>query len=123
MQGTRALVDLVDAEAVRSSQPWQLAAEESRVTMGAALAAVDADMFARRWQREAFVRHAQRLGNDARAGADAAIMRRLWARLQGRELRRTVPDATQAWDVIDGSVRSVILDRRDAAKAQLGKDA
>jgi hypothetical protein len=61
------------------------------------------------------------MGVDAREGAREAVMRRLWARLQGRELRRIPADATDAWDLIDGATRSVILDRRDAAKTRMGR--
>lgn len=126
IRGTQALVALVDDEARRTADPWELAAEESRLVMAAGRAAQGGDGSAgrildARWQREAFVRHAHRMGIDAREGAREAVMRRLWARLQGRELRRTPADATDAWDLIDGATRSVILDRRDAAKARMGR--
>lgn len=125
IEGTRALAALVDEEARRSARPWQLAAEESRVVMAAGLAALAGGsagaILDGRWQREAFVRRALREGVDARSGAREAVLRRLWARLQGRELRRLPVDASEAWDLIDGATRSVILDRRDAAKARMGR--
>jgi len=125
IQGTQALSALVDDEARRTAAPWQLAAEESRLVMAAGRAALAGGaaggVLDARWQREAFVRRAHRMGTDAREGAREAVMRRLWARLQGRELRRLPADATEAWDLIDGATRSVILDRRDAAKARMGR--
>jgi hypothetical protein len=125
IQGTQALAALVEDEARRTAEPWQLAAEESRLVIAAGRAALAGGsaggVLDARWQREAFVRRAHRMGVDAREGAREAVMRRLWARLQGRELRRIPADATDAWDLIDGATRSVILDRRDAAKTRMGR--
>ncbi|MGO3662833.1 hypothetical protein [Microbacterium gubbeenense] len=130
ISGTTGLSELVASEAHRSAQPWQLADEPGRVVMASALAATAgagaaAVRLDERWRREAFVRHALRTpgATDPRAGAREAMIRRLWARLQGRELRQMPVDAAEAWDVIDGATRSVILDRRDAAKAQMGRAA
>ena len=130
ISGTTGLSELVASEARRSAQPWQLADEPGRVVMASALAATAgagaaAVRLDERWRREAFVRHALRTPGaaDPRAGAREAMIRRLWARLQGRELRQVPVDATEAWDLIDGATRSVILDRRDAAKAQMGRAA
>lgn len=128
--GTSGLADLVESEARRSARPWQLAEEPGRTVMASAEAATGGEGRAAarledRWRREAFVRHALRTPGaaDPRRGAREAVLRRLWARLQGRELRRAPVDATEAWDLIDGATRSVILDRRDAAKAQMGRSA
>lgn len=130
ISGTSAIADLVGSEARRSAQPWQLGEEPCRVVMASAAAAVGGEGAAAarlddRWRREAFVRYALRTPGttDPRGGAREAVLRRLWARLQGRELRRMHVDATEAWDLIDGATRSVILDRRDAAKAQMGRAA
>lgn len=130
ISGTTGLSELVASEARRSAQPWQLADEPGRVVMACALVATAGPGAAairldERWRREAFVRHALRTpgATDPRAGAREAMIRRLWARLQGRELRQMPVDAAEAWDVIDGATRSVILDRRDAAKAQMGRAA
>lgn len=128
--GTTGLAELVGDEAHRSAQPWQLGEEPCRVVMASALAATSGPGAASawledRWRREAFVRHALRTPGvtDPRDGAREAMIRRLWARLHGRELRRNPVGAADAWDLIDGATRSVILDRRDAAKAQMGRAA
>lgn len=128
--GTAALAQLADEEARRTGLPWQLGSEAGRVVAAAGLAATDGEGSAAarldaRWQREAFVRHARRTPGEAdpRAGAREAILRRLWARLHGRELRRQPVDAAEAWDLVDGATRSVILDRRDLAKTRLGRAA
>ena len=128
--GTPGLSELGAREARRAAPPGQLAEEPGRVVMACALVATAGPGAAairldERWRREAFVRHALRTpgATDPRAGAREAMIRRLWARLQGRELRQMPVDAAEAWDVIDGATRSVILDRRDAAKAQMGRAA
>jgi hypothetical protein len=96
-----------------------------------------ADRLRARWQREAFVRRALRLaettpgdeaesgavGADAARGARGAVMRRLWVRVHGRELRLEPITADAVWDHLDGALRSVILDRRDRVKAALGRAA
>ncbi|MGO1770182.1 MAG: hypothetical protein ACTHZX_09535 [Microbacterium sp.] len=124
--GTRELRDLVAEEARRSGSPWQLAEERSRIVMAAGRTVGRMDdateasrMLRARWEREGFVRHALRLGRSATDGASGAFLRRLWVRLQGRELRRDVVDVADLWDVLDGAMRSVILDRRDRVKAEL----
>ncbi len=127
---------LVDAEVTRSAAPWQLADEANRVLLAAAeLAGRDlasdspagTDAGARlraRWRREAFVRRALRLPEASPRpsdGAREALLRRLWVRAHGRELRaETVPGET-VWDLLDGALRSVILDRRDRVKADLAR--
>ena len=50
-------------------------------------------------------------------------MRRLWARLHGRELRAEPIVAQEAWQLIDGAMRSVILDRRSRVKTAIARDA
>ncbi|WP_036320760.1 hypothetical protein [Microbacterium indicum] len=127
--GTAGMRGLVGAEARRSAAPWQLADEAGRVVMTAGAeagrmgGATDAERrLAGRWQREAFVRRALRAGDDGPLdGAREAFLRRLWARLQGRELRGAPTDGSEAWDLIDGAMRSTILDRRDRAKAEMGR--
>ncbi|KXP14291.1 hypothetical protein AXK60_20870 [Tsukamurella pseudospumae] len=134
--------DLVDDEIARSAGAWQLAHEESRVLMllGAELArglepvapadpgAAQARLRAR-WEREAYVRRAQRLPAGA-GGVPAAVradiedvhrnyLRRLWARLHGREIRERGPEVADAWDVLDGVLRSVIMDQRHRLRRAL----
>lgn len=124
--GTARLRALAEEEARRSGAPWQLADEEHRVVMAAGRAAGRMDdataasrLLRARWEREGFVRHALRLGRSATDGAAEAFLRRLWVRLQGRELRGEPVAASEAWDVLDGAMRSVILDRRDRVKTEL----
>lgn len=126
--GTAALRDVVAAEARRSARPWQLSHEAGRVVMTAGYAAGGLDgatdaarRLESRWRREAFVRQALRLpdGSGPADGVREAFLRRLWVRLQGRELRGTLPAADGVWDLLDGAMRSVVLDRRDRVKAGL----
>jgi hypothetical protein len=52
-----------------------------------------------------------------------AYLRRLWVRVHGRELRRDAVTAEQVWDVLDGVLRSVILDQRDRLRSVLEREA
>ncbi|MGO4679491.1 hypothetical protein [Microbacterium sp. 2MCAF23] len=145
--------DVVHAEIQRTAGAWQLTEEESRVVLLAATEASAAlgdpagstgsgvtpaaaestphamtDAARRlggRWRREPFVHRALRLGeNPAPArGAREAFVRRLWARLHGRELRGDAILADEVWTLLDGALRSVILDRRGLVKASIGRDA
>ncbi|WP_246024051.1 hypothetical protein [Nocardia yunnanensis] len=86
-----------------------------------------------RWQREAYVLQARRMTVrvDAVAGPLGAVaadlrvpcrpyLRRLWARLHGRDVRETpVYAADELWDLLDGVARSVILDHRMRVKRAL----
>lgn len=134
--------DLVDDEVARSAGPWQLAHEECRVLMllGAELAgglaprppagASAAQLRLReRWEREAYVRRALRLPGET-SGVPAEIradiedvhrnyLRRLWVRLHGREIRDRGAEAVAVWDVLDGVLRSVIMDQRHRLKRAL----
>lgn len=139
---------LVRAEIGRSARPWQLAEEPGRVVLalgraaGPALGDDDAtwtpgDARARlrsRWRREAYVHRVLRLPaaraaavpDDLRAevrDVRAAYLRRLWVRLHGRELRGQGVDAAQCWDLLDGVLRSVILDQRDRLRSALSRAA
>ena len=46
-----------------------------------------------------------------------------WVRVHGRELRRDPVAAGQVWDVLDGVLRSVILDQRDRLRSLLEREA
>jgi len=123
---TGELRDLVERQAERSALPWQIGGEPGRVVLaaGARAAAMDDETDASRrlrarWQREAFVRRAQRLGTGAADGAAAAFVRRLWVRLHGRELRDQPIAAGDVWDLLDGAMRSVVLDYRDRVKTEM----
>ncbi|MET2718702.1 hypothetical protein ABXV03_23515 [Streptomyces harbinensis] len=90
-----------------------------------------------RWRREAYVLRARRLLLRPDAGgappddplhriADElrrpwqGYLRRLWARLHGRDVRRapvTAPE--ELWDLLDGVARSVILDHRARVRQAL----
>lgn len=128
LDGTAGLRDVVTAEARRSAEPWQLADEAHRavLTAGSVAGLLDGSTDAARrlearWRREAFVRRALRLpdGSGPADGAREAFLRRLWVRLQGRELRGAPLAADGVWDLLDGAMRSTILDRRDRVKAGL----
>ncbi|MEV0645610.1 hypothetical protein AB0I28_10130 [Phytomonospora sp. NPDC050363] len=142
------VAELVDAEIERACKPWALDAEDLRVvaTVGARLAvglrplgaddgggdtaghrAVNA-----RWRREAYVLRARRLRLSpeaeteplARVAEDLrrpgpAYLRRLWARLHGRDVRGAGVADGELWDVLDGVARSVILDHRDRVRRAL----
>lgn len=96
-----------------------------------------------RWQREAYVLQARRMTvrpdgapvRDGGAGPLAAIavdlrapwrpyIRRLWARLHGRDVREIpVYETAELWDLLDGVARSVILDHRMRVKRALAVTA
>ncbi|SDG04035.1 hypothetical protein SAMN05216553_10525 [Lentzea fradiae] len=122
---------LVRDEISRCAQPWQLAEERGRLAMAAGRAASSALdpaepvtapaqlRMRRRWQREPYVQRALRMpASDAGVTeVRQAYLRRLWSRLHGRELR--AEDVGQLRDLLDGALRSVILDQRDRVKAAL----
>jgi hypothetical protein len=144
---------LVRQEIHRCAQPWQLAEEASRVVLvlgrdasdgldadgqdsngqgsDGQCAPVAATRLRARWQREAYVRRVQRLssaGVPERSRADVlgvrqAYLRRLWVRLHGRELRTEDITAEQVWDLLDGVLRSVIMDQRDQLRSALAREA
>jgi hypothetical protein len=138
---------LVVGEIHRSAAAWQLADESSRVAMAlgrdasAGLgdlagtpSATDADARLRaRWSRESYVHRALRLPDAEASGipedlrddiraVPPAYLRRLWARLHGRELRGETTAADEVWDLLDGVLRSVILDQRDRLRRSLERD-
>ena len=51
-----------------------------------------------------------------------AYLRRLWARLHGRELRGEATAADGVWDLLDGVLRSVVMDQRDRLRRALERD-
>lgn len=134
---------LVRQEIARSAGPWQLADEVSRVVLvlgreasapladGSAVVAGSAAARLRsRWEREAYVHRVLRLPTAAPPelhadvrGVRAAYLRRLWVRVHGRELREDEVTAEQVWDLLDGVLRSVILDQRDRLRAVLEREA
>lgn len=144
---------LVRQEIRRSAEPWQLAQEFSRVAMllgrdasvglgddvetvgRSATPTTDAQVRLRsRWHREAYVHRVLRMPSinadcvpdDVRAEIRAvrpAYLRRLWVRLHGRELRREELSGPDIWDVLDGVLRSVIMDQRDRLRAVLERQA
>ncbi|GAA5049317.1 hypothetical protein GCM10023318_18090 [Nocardia callitridis] len=140
---------VVRAEIARSAGGWQLAEEASRVLLLAATratvpfagdeaveregadnrrSAASTDAAKRmlaRWLREPFVHRALRLAdaNPETQHVREAVMRRLWVRLHGRELRGEPVTAAEAWGLLDGALRSVILDRRDRVKAAIWRKA
>lgn len=137
--GLPAVPALVRQEISRSAGPWQLGDEVSRVVMllgreasadlAGQRAGAPGSAAARlrsRWAREAYVHRVLRLPSAAppavRAdvlGVREAYLRRLWVRVHGRELRDDVLTADQVWDVLDGVLRSVILDQRDRLRSAL----
>ncbi len=54
-------------------------------------------------------------------GVREALLRRLWVRAHGRELRAESVPGEALWDLLDGALRSVILDRRDRVKSELAR--
>jgi len=128
---------LVRAEIDRTAQPWQLADEASRVVMvlgreaSAGLADEKAGGLLRsRWAREAYVRRVLRMPSavpgDLLAdvhGVRGAYLRRLWVRLHGRELRDEPLAAVELWSLLDGVLRSVIMDQRDRLRSALERAA
>ena len=134
---------LVRREITRSAGPWQLAEEESRLVVvlgrdaSADLAGPPAGgpgsaaaRLRSRWEREAYVHRVLRMPSAAppevRAdvrGVREAYLRRLWVRVHGRELRHDTVTFDQVWDVLDGVLRSVILDQRDRLRSVLEREA
>lgn len=129
---------LVHQEIGRSAGSWQLADEVSRVVMVLGREASSGltgdpragDAQARlrsRWEREAYVHRVLRMPSSALhadvRGVREAYLRRLWVRVHGRELRADPVTADQVWDVLDGVLRSVILDQRDRLRALLEREA
>jgi hypothetical protein len=131
---------LVRGEIARSAGPWQLDDERGRVVMvlgreaSAALMgglAVGAAARLRlRWEREAYVYRVLRMPSavpdSVRAdvhGVREAYLRRLWVRVHGRELRRETVTADGLWDMLDGVLRSVILDQRDRLRSMLERQS
>ena len=134
---------LVVEEIHRSHAPWQLSNEHSRVMMALGWAAVrnlsgdSATPVGRahirlrsRWQREAYVRRVLRLPTPTASGVPDDLhedilhvqrpyMRRLWVRLHGRELRNEGLEPEAVWDLLDGVLRSVIMDQRSRLRENL----
>ncbi|MCD0445708.1 hypothetical protein LO763_19045 [Glycomyces sp. A-F 0318] len=138
---------LVVGEIHRSAAPWQLAEEPSRITMalgreastgidyfgGRVAASAAESRLQARWGRESYVAHVLRLPDPEASGIPENLrddilimplsyMRRLWARLHGRELRREATEADGVWDLLDGVLRSVILDQRDRLRRTLERE-
>lgn len=137
---------MVVGEIHRSAAAWQLAEEPSRVAMALGRSASagldgretppDSDANGRltaRWSREAYVHAVQRRPDPESARVPEelrrdilrireAYLRRLWARLHGRELRGERTAADEVWDLLDGVLRSVIMDQRDRLRRVLERD-
>jgi hypothetical protein len=137
---------LLSEEIVRSAREWQLGDEESRVAMllgteassaleenGPARSTVAHRLLAARWNREAYVRRALRLP-EGFSGVPATVvddirsvrrgyLRRLWVRLHGRELRDQRIEARDTWDLLDGVLRSVVMDQRQRLKTAMIRGA
>ncbi|GAB3595393.1 hypothetical protein [Microbacterium tumbae] len=135
---------LLSEEIARSASPWELADESSRVVV---LLGVEAShaleptellrptnahrLLSARWQREAYVRRALRLPAGANGVPEPiredirtvrqGYLRRLWARLHGRELRGQETSGAELWDTLDGVLRSVIMDQRHRLKLAIGR--
>ncbi|THV21715.1 hypothetical protein [Glycomyces paridis] len=82
----------------------------------------------RRWQRESYVHRVLRLPHNEAAPADLredvrtvrrSYLRRLWARVHGRELRGESTASDEVWDLLDGVLRSVVMDQRDRLRRSL----
>lgn len=134
---------LVRREISRSAGAWQLGDEESRLVLllgrdaSAGLVGrpsgapgTAAARLRSRWEREAYVHRVLRMPSavppEVRAdvhGVREAYLRRLWVRLHGRELRGEAVAAEQVWDLLDGVLRSVILDQRDRLRSALEREA
>lgn len=142
---------LVEEEILRSARPWQLGDEESRVALMLGVEAsralsepIDSDpgdrassttsahrRLAARWRREPYVRRALRLPVDASGVPEAVVadvrdvrrgyLRRLWVRLHGRELRDQALTAGDLGDLLDGVLRSVVMDQRQKLKVAMGR--
>ncbi|MEV3939231.1 hypothetical protein AB0K52_25035 [Glycomyces sp. NPDC049804] len=136
---------MVVGEIHRSAAAWQLADEPSRVAMAlgrdastgiGSPTAPASDANARlkaRYAREAYVHAVQRhpdptsatVPDDLRReiiDVQEPYLRRLWARLHGRELRGETTAADDVWDLLDGVFRSVLLDQRDRLRRLLERD-
>lgn len=137
---------LVEEEITRSARAWELGEEQSRVAMMLGVEAsrsLDANdpaqataahrQLSTRWRREAYVRQALRLPAEFN-GVPASVvddvrdvrggyLRRLWVRLHGRELRDQTIDAVDLWDLLDGVLRSVVMDQRQRLKLAMGRGA
>ncbi|MEU6250400.1 hypothetical protein [Glycomyces sp. NPDC047010] len=132
---------LVTGEIQRSAAPWQLAEEPSRVAMALgrdASAGLGADYqpeaasdanarLLNRWRRESYVHRVLRLPDPSAMGVEVrgtrrAYLRRLWVRLHGRELRGEATAADEVWDLLDGALRSVVMDQRDRLKRSLERE-
>ncbi|NUS63454.1 MAG: hypothetical protein HOQ46_07365 [Saccharothrix sp.] len=142
-EGLADVPTLVRREIARSAGPWQLADEESRLVLvlgrdaSADLAGPPAGepgsaaaRLRSRWEREAYVHRVLRMPSavpaEVRAdvrGVREAYLRRLWVRVHGRELRHDTVTPDQVWDVLDGVLRSVILDQRDRLRSVLEREA
>ncbi|MGV9662973.1 hypothetical protein ACWDUL_28510 [Nocardia niigatensis] len=132
---TGAVPGLTSAAAglTRSTAPDGIPEEPARIGGGGAAAR----LINSRWQREAYVLQARRMAvrvdaADGPLGAIAAdlrvpwrsYLRRLWARLHGRDVREfPVYAADELWDLLDGVARSVILDHRMRVKRALAATA
>lgn len=137
---------LLAEEIIRSARAWQLGEEESRVAMllgteassaleqgGTVRSTAAHRLLAARWHREAYVRRALRMP-DGLSGVPAPIiddvrsvrrayLRRLWVRLHGRELRDQGIEGADVWDVLDGVLRSVVMDQRQRLKTAMIRGA
>jgi len=141
--------ELAGREVGRSCAPFGLYDESLRVAMvlggqlaagldplggGAATAQTSAHRAVnRRWQREASALRARRMTTSPDPGGGAlatlagelrtpwaAYMRRLWVRLHGRDVRAaSLGDLESAWEVLDGVVRSVMMDHRTKVRSAL----
>jgi hypothetical protein len=131
---------LARREIARSARPWQLADEPGRVVMvlgreaSASLLGGPAEGAAARlrlrWEREAYVHRVLRMPSAVpdRVRADVhqvreAYLRRLWVRVHGREVRQETVAVEELWDMLDGVLRSVILDQRDRLRSELERQA
>ncbi|MDA1362849.1 hypothetical protein O1R50_24745 [Glycomyces luteolus] len=139
---------MVVGEIHRSAAAWQLSEEPSRVAMALgrdASSGIDywtgpgrtrSDANGRlqaRYSREAYVHAVLRQPDPESAkvpedlkweimNVQEPYLRRLWARLHGRELRGEPTAADQVWDLLDGVFRSVLLDQRDRLRRLLERD-
>lgn len=136
--------ELLTEEIARSAAAWQLAEERSRIAMllgtevshalestGPTAPTAAHRQLGSRWRREAYVRRASRLPAELsgvpRIVLDdiheirPAYLRRLWVRLHGRELRDQPVDADGLWDLLDGVLRSVVMDQRQRLKIAMGR--
>ncbi|RKT88853.1 hypothetical protein SAMN05421805_107184 [Saccharopolyspora antimicrobica] len=134
---------LVRAEITRSALPWQLGEERSRLTVllgreasggltGGPQPTAAHRRLGSRWEREAYVRRVLRLPGAASGVPEdlrsdvvtvrQAYLRRLWVRVHGRELRGERLEPHEVWDLLDGVLRSVIMDHRQRLKQSLTRE-